>query len=283
MIQNMWVKATTIAVTLCLLFSSSSAWTSPAEDRQQIRAFYQQLFPQLQLDDYAEGVYAIDQDAKASWLAIEEFPPYEFALEQGEILFKRPFANGSGYADCFTNQGIAIAQNYPYWDKQKQQVITLASAINACRKINALAPLAYGKGEISTLLAYMAYTSRGQRINTIIPNDSKPALAAYQQGKAYFYQRRGQLNFSCATCHLDNAGKYIRSEILSPALGHTTHWPAYRLNSGEMGTLHRRFMVCNKLIRAQVDPAQSTALRQLEYFLSFMDYGLPLNGPSTRK
>ena len=276
-------KANVIAI--MLLFSNALVWANPtpSEDRQQIRAFYQQLFPQLKLDDYAEGVYAIDSDAKDSWLAIEEFPPYELALEQGETLFKQPFANGSSYADCFPDKGIAIAQNYPYWDTQRQQIITLAIAINDCRENNALAPLPYGKGEISYLLAYMAFTSRGQRIHTQIPIDSQTALAAYQQGKAYFYQRRGQLNFSCATCHLDNAGKFIRSEILSPALGHTTHWPAYRLNTGEMGTLHRRFMVCNKLIRADVDQAQSTALRQLEYFLSFLDYGLPLNGPSTRK
>ncbi|WP_428353817.1 sulfur oxidation c-type cytochrome SoxA [Methyloprofundus sp.] len=270
-------------VVLFLFISSAPIWANPTEDRQQIRAVYQQLFPQLSLEDYAEGVYAIDPDAKDSWLAIEEFPPYELALEQGETLYKAPFENGSRYADCFANKGVAIAQDYPYWDEQKQQITTLASAINNCRQRNQLPALAYGKGEISYLLAYLAYTSRGQRINTQIPDNSPAALNAYEQGKAYFYQRRGQLNFSCASCHLDNAGKFIRSEILSPALGHTTHWPAYRLNTGEMGTLHRRFMVCNKLIRADVDPAQSTALKQLEYFLSFLDNGLPLNGPSTRK
>lgn len=219
------------AIVACLIFPSASIQANPAEDRQKIRATYQQLFPQLTLDDYAAGGYSIDPDAKASWQAIEEFPPYEIALEQGEILFKRPFANGSSYADCFTNKGIAIAQNYPFWDTQKQQITTLASAINESRLNNQLPPLAYGKGEISELLAYMAYTSRGQRIKTRIPADQPEALAAYNQGKAYFYQRRGQLNFSCATCHLENAGKFIRSEILSPALGHTTHWPAYRLNT----------------------------------------------------
>ncbi len=277
------LQATLVVIVCSFITFSASIYADPFEDRQKMRAFYQHLFPQLPLADYAAGVYAIDPDAKESWLAIEEFPPYELALEEGEVLFKQPFANGSSYANCFPNQGIAIAQNYPYWDKKKQQIVTLASVLNDCRLDNQLTPLAYGKGEISYLLAYMAYTSRGQKINTRIPNDSQAALAAYQQGKAYFYQRRGQLNFSCAICHLDNAGKFIRSEILSPALGHTTHWPAYRLNTGEMSTLHKRFMVCNKLIRAKVDPAQSTALRQLEYYLSFMDYGLPLNGPSTRK
>ena len=266
-----------------LLFSSALTCADPAADRQQIRAFYQQLFPQLQLDDFAEGIYAIDSDARSSWQAIEEFPPYEFALEQGEKLFYQAFDNGTTYADCFPNKGVAIAQNYPYWDETELQIITLASAINSCREQNNRVVLPYAKDEISNIMTYMAYTSRGQRIDTLIPKNSKQAMVAYEQGKAYFYQRRGQLNFSCATCHVDNAGKYIRSEILSPALGHTTHWPAYRLSTGKMWTLHGRFMNCNKLIRAKVDPAQSTALRELEYFLSFMANGLPINGPATRK
>jgi len=85
---------------LVLLFIFSSfALANPTEDRQNIRDFYQQIFPQLQLADYAEGVYSIDSDAKNSWQAIEEFPPYEFALEQGEKLFYLPFANGKSYAD----------------------------------------------------------------------------------------------------------------------------------------------------------------------------------------
>ncbi len=268
---------------LCLQLLIGTIWATPATDRQKIRAYYQQLFPQLTLADYADGVYAIDPIAKSSWLAIEEFPPYEIALEQGKTLFKQAFTNGKHYADCFPNQGIAIAQNYPYWDTATQSIITLASAINNCRRQNQMPPLSYGAGEITQIMAYMAYTSRGKRIQTDIPAQSSAALAAYEQGKAYFYKRRGQLNFSCASCHIDNAGKYIRSEMLSPALGHTTHWPAYRLNTGEMSTLHRRFEVCNELIRAKVDPAQSKALRQLEYFLSYMANGLPLNGPATRK
>lgn len=278
-----FLKGLLTAFIFLLASPSSLVLANPDEDTQHIRAFYQQRFPQLQLDDYADGVYAIDSDAKSSWLAIEEFAPYELALEQGEQLFKQLFSDGKSYADCFKNKGVAIAQNYPYWDQETQQVITLASAINHCRENHNALPFAYAKGEINYIMAYMAYTSRGKRINTTIPKNAPLALAAYEHGKNYFYQRRGQLNFSCASCHVDNAGKYIRSEILSPALGHTTHWPAYRLNTGEMGTLHRRFMVCNKLIRAKIDPAQSTALRELEYFLSIMANGLPLNGPATRK
>ena len=49
---------------------------------------------------------------------------------------------------------------------------------------------------MAALTAYMAFTSRGKPFDIKIPNDPR-ALAAYQNGKEYFYTRRGQLNFSC--------------------------------------------------------------------------------------
>jgi len=35
----------------------------------------------------------------------------------------------------------------------------------------------------------------------------------------------GQLNFSCAHCHVANAGMLLRSNRLSVARGHVTHFP----------------------------------------------------------
>jgi sulfur-oxidizing protein SoxA len=255
----------------------------PLQDQQKFRQHYQQLFPKLKLPDYADGVYAIDPIARQSWQAIEEFPPYDEAIEQGEALFNTPFKNGRRYADCLPSKGIGIAHEYPRWDRDKGEVITLPRAINDCRAENREAPLPYEKGDMARLLAYMAFTSRGKPIAITIPADDPRALAAYQQGKDFYYQRRGQLNFACATCHVQNAGKQLRSEILSPSLGHTSHWPVYRLKWGEMGTLHRRFRECLEQIKARPIPTQSPEFRNLEYFLSFMGNGIPTNGPSTRK
>ena len=53
-------------------------------------------------------------------LDLEDFPPYEFDLEEGEALFNTPFADGGSYADCFENGGIAIRQNYPKWDRENE-------------------------------------------------------------------------------------------------------------------------------------------------------------------
>lgn len=274
----------TLIILLLLIYLLFPAYsrTDPLQDQTRFRQHYQQRFPQLSLIDYADGIYAIDQDSYNSWQAIEEFPPYELAIEQGEKLFHTAFKNGNHYADCFANKGLGIAHQFPLWDKQRGEVVTLALAINACRTANHEAPLAYQHGELAQILAYMAYTSRGKAINIKIPDDPD-ALAAYQQGKDYYYQRRGQLNFACSSCHVQNAGKRIRSEILSPALGHTSNWPTYRLKWGEIGTLHRRFKGCHKQIRAASPDVQSPAFRHLEYFLAFMANGIPINGPSIRK
>jgi sulfur-oxidizing protein SoxA len=270
----------TVIATLLFAFSANAA---PEQDRQQFLERYQRLFPALQLADYGDGVYALDADARASWQAIEEFPPYEIAVENGMKAFNRAFKNGKHYRDCFPNNGIGIAQTYPRWDKAKGQVVTLSLAVNDCRIANGEAALPEQKGALVDLLAYMAYTSRGKPIAIDVPKDDPRALAAYEQGKQYYFQRRGRLDFSCATCHFQNAGKHIRTELLSPAVGHTSHWPVYRLKWGEMGTLHRRFIGCLEQIRAPVDAPQSEAFRNLEYFLSYLGNGIPGNGPSVRK
>jgi sulfur-oxidizing protein SoxA len=234
------------------------------------------------MEEYTNGVYAIDPIGRENWEAIEEFPPYEPFVDEGQAMWETPFANGKTYQDCFP-EGPAMESQFPYWDKQQQMVITLPLAINQCREANGEKPLKYKKGPINNILSYVAYQSRGQTTNVEIPADDPKALAAYEDGKKFYYTRRGQLNFSCATCHLQNAGMRIRADILSPALGHTTHWPVYRSKWGTVGTLHRRFSGCNKQVRAKPFKAQGEEYRNLEYFLTYMSNGLPLNGPGARK
>lgn len=260
---------------------SCALYADPVQDQLNFRSYYQQKFPQLKLEDYANGVYAIDPIARQSWQAIEEFPPYEPAIEQGKLVFESAFNNGGHYADCFANQGIA--NEYPKWDKDKGEVITLASSLNDCLIKNQQRPMSYQAKDMIDIQAYLAYNSRGKIINIAIPENDHRALAAFEQGKQFYYQRRGQLNFACATCHVQNVGKRIRSEILSSSLGHTAGWPTYRLKWGEVGTLHRRFSECLTQIKAQPLPEQSPAYRNLEYFLSFMSNGIPVTGPSARK
>ena len=86
---------------------------SPASDLKNFRAYYFKKFPGVPLQDFANGIYAIDKDRRQEWEAMEEFPPYEPALDIGKELFEKPFKNGKTYASCFKNGGIGIKQNYP--------------------------------------------------------------------------------------------------------------------------------------------------------------------------
>ena len=254
--------------------------SSPAEDLKLYREYFQKRFPGVPQNEFANGVYSIDEVSRQSWEAIEEFPPYEPMIEEGEAMWNTAFANGKGYADCFPD-GPAQRQNYPHWDDTQKMVITLPLAINACREQNGEPPLKYSKGAITRLLAYMSYASRGQATRVTIPNAD--ALAAYNKGKSFYFARRGQLNFSCAQCHMESPGQHVRTDILSPALGHTTGWPVYRSKWGELGTLHRRFGGCNEQVRAKKFKAQSEEYRNLEYFLTHMSNDIEYNGPSARK
>ena len=254
---------------------------SPEDDRKAFVDYHKKRFPDVAVEDYVNGIYALDKAAHEQWLQIEEFPPYEIAIEDGEAMFNTPFANGKSYADCFENGGIGIRQNYPYFDTERSMVVTLELAINECREKNGEKPLKYKKGAIAAISAYMASTSRGNVFAIEIPNDA--AMAAYESGKEFYYSKRGQLNFSCADCHVTNSNMNIRADKLSPGLGHPTHFPVYRSKWGELGTLHRRFDGCNKQVRAKPLKAQGEDYRNLEYFLTYMSNGLEANGPGARK
>lgn len=259
-----------------------SGMATPQEDLAEFRDFFKDRFPNTPFEDYVNGVYSIDPVSREQWEDIEEFAPYELSISNGEALFNKPFANGKTYASCFENGGIGIRQNYPYFDTDRGEVITLELAINECRTSNGEKALKWNKGPIADISAYMAYTSRGNVFDIKIPDDPR-ALAAYERGKKHFYQKRGQLNMACADCHKFYSGNLIRADLLSPALGHVTHFPVYRSKWGGLGTLHRRYGGCNKQVRAKPFPSQSEEYRDLEYFHTYMSNGLAVNGPGARK
>jgi L-cysteine S-thiosulfotransferase len=269
------------ALALVATPSSAADTIDPVADAKAFQNYFTQKFPKLKLSDFVNGPYSMNEDMHRQWEEKEQFPPYDFSLDLGKELFAKPFKSGKSYADCFPNGGIGIRQNYPYFDDKEGKVVTLELALNRCREANGEAPISYVKDDMAALTAYMAFTSRGKPFDIKIPNDPR-ALEAYQNGKRYFYTRRGQLNFSCASCHVQNPGERIRAEILAPALGILNAMPIYRSEWGGMGTISRRFTTCNSQIRGVPLDPQSDEYRDLEYYLSYVSNGLPISGPGAR-
>ena len=282
-------KIAVIMSALCVLLSPAiSMATNPEQDLKEFRKDFADRFPDTKFADFNNGVYSIDKESRAQWESMEEFPPYEIYVDKGEKLFNTPFKNGKGYADCFPKAKQGIAQNYPYYDVTRKEVVTLELAINECRKNNGEEPLKTGKGALTHIESYMVFKSRGKKVNVKIPNAD--ALKWYERGKTHFYTKRGQLNMACADCHVTYSGYFIRSDVLSPAIGHASHFPVYRSSSSMdaadgdgMGSLHSRYSGCNKQVRAKAFEEQSEEYRALEYFESYMSNDLILNGPASRK
>jgi sulfur-oxidizing protein SoxA len=253
----------------------------PDADFKTFRDYFTQKFPNVPLNDFVNGPYSMDAELRKQWEAIDDFPPYDFAIDRGKEMFATPFKNGKTYGDCFPDNGIGIRQSYPYFDDKSGEVITLELALNRCREANGEEPYSYVKDEMASLTAYMAFTSRGKPFDIKIPNDPR-ALAAYQKGEEYFYTRRGQLNFSCASCHVQNPGNHIRTEVLAPALGIVAAMPIYRSEWNGMGTMSRRLVTCNSQVRGVPLKPQDELYRDVEYYLSYMSNGLPISGPGAR-
>jgi sulfur-oxidizing protein SoxA len=254
---------------------------NPDADFKAFRDYFTKRFPDVPLNDFVNGPYSMDADLRKQWQSIDDFPPYDFAVDRGKQMFATPFANGKSYGDCFANKGIGIRQNYPHFDDKSGEIVTLELALNRCRENNGEEPYSYIKDEMASLTAYMAFTSRGKPFDIKIPNDPR-ALAAYQKGEEYFYTRRGQLNFSCASCHVQSPGEHIRTEVLAPALGILAAMPIYRSEWNGMGTISRRFVTCNSQVRGVPLQPQDELFRDVEYFLSYMSNGLPISGPGAR-
>ncbi len=263
------------------LGAATGAQASPEQDRKELLDYFKNKFPNVKFEDYVHGAFVFSPDAFAQYQAIMEFPPFVTVIEQGKKMWETPFKNGKTYASCFPDGGRNIAGLYPYFDEKLGKVVTFEMAINACRKANGEEEYKYDDMKtMGVLTAYARTLSDGMKMQIRV--EGEKALAAYEQGKRHFYQRRGQLNFSCATCHVQNAGNILRTEYLSPALGQATHWPVFR--GGEnLVTLQMRYRGCNQQVRAKPYKPGSEEFNNLEYFHSYISNGLPMHASVFRK
>ena len=255
--------------------------STPEEDRLRLIEVFAQRFPGVPLQDYVYGAMIASADARAQYDQIMEFPPFLGDLERGKLIWETPFRNGKTFAECFANGGRNVVGDYPYFDPVRRKVVTFEMALNDCRRANGEAEFAYGESyHMGVLTAYVRTLSDGMPMRIRV--DLAAARSRYEAGKALFFRRIGQLNAACAGCHLHNAGKTMRMEVISPALGQATHWPTFR-GGEELMTFQGRFKRCMEQMRAVPYGYGSEEWNDLEYFLSYLSNGLPLKSSVFRK
>jgi sulfur-oxidizing protein SoxA len=279
--QRIIMKLLTGMAGLGMVMAAVTAYASPEKDRQEFVKYYTAKYPKVKVEDYVYGALAFDADGRAQYDAIMEFPPFDSEIEKGRKMWETPFKNGKTYADCLPSGGKQIAGNYPMFDEAKGKVVTLHDVINQCRTANG--EEAYKPNDMKTmglLTAYMRTLSDGMMMN--IKAETPRAIAAYEDGKKTFFSRKGQLNFACASCHVQNVGSRLRSELISPAVGHAVHWPVFR-GGDNLVTLQNRYTGCFRQVRAVPPAVGSETMNNLEYFHSALSNGMPLKASVFRK
>jgi sulfur-oxidizing protein SoxA len=260
--------------------SMSKEPANPAADRAAMINHYKQTLPNIKFEDYIYGALAMNSDAKSQYDEMMAFPSYSIDLDKGKAMWEKPFKNGKNFSSCFPNGGKNVAGNYPLFDNAAKKVVTFENAINACLKTNGESELKYGEKDMGLVTAYAKSLSDGMKVNVKV--EGAGALAAYEKGKNYYNTRNGQLNFACKSCHVQNGGKFIRSEQLSMMMGQASHWPEFR-GGTDIVTLQGRFKQCEKNVRAEPKSANSEEYNNLEYYLTYMSNDLPMQTPVFRK
>jgi len=278
------MKKMTLGFAAVALISAGAVQADPKADLEAFQGYFKKIFPEVPLENYHDGIYALPagQERAENWKLLLDFPPYDDDVAKGEEMWNAPLKSGKSLADCFKDKPPATG--YPYAKDGK--VITLEADINACLKANGEEPIKdLKKGKMALLEVAFRKQFNGKKMAVDL---SDPAMQkAYEEGKQFYWTKRGQLNFSCANCHVHSAGKKIRGDTLSAGLGQGTGFPVWRQkwnNKGKpWGTLHRRYGGCNKQVRAQPLKPQSHQYIALEVYQAYMNTGVPLKVPSLRQ
>jgi sulfur-oxidizing protein SoxA len=271
-----------VLLALCAGLSATlMARAEPEADRLALRAFFAQRFSGLPFEDYVLGSFMLNPDGRRHYEDIMAFPPFEVDIDRGRVLWETPFQSGGTYAQCLPSGGRNIAGHYPRFDESEDTLVTFEMLLNRCRIAGGEQPYRHDDMQtMGVLSAYARGLSDGMTMNIRV--DSPAARRRYESGKALFHRRIGQMNFSCANCHVDNAGKIMRMEIISPALGEATHFPVFP-GGDALYTLHARYTRCMEQVRAQPFPMGSEEFKDLEYFHAYMSNGLPLRASVYRR
>jgi sulfur-oxidizing protein SoxA len=210
--------------------------------------------------------------------------PGMLGIDEGEVYWNKvEGTEGKSCASCHDDASVSMAgvgSSYPKWSEKLGKPINVELQINDCRvdKMGA-EPYKFDKGGQKPLTAYIKHQSLGEPVALNLEEGEMNKW--WERGKETYYKRTGQLNLSCATCHEDNNGKYIRADHLSQ--GNVNGFPTYRLKQSNLISLHNRFRGCIRDTRAEYPAAFSDELMGLEVYTTWRGTGLSVETPAVRQ
>ncbi|MFN3844911.1 MAG: sulfur oxidation c-type cytochrome SoxA [Paracoccaceae bacterium] len=166
----------------------------------------------------------------------------------------------------------------PRVDAQTGALMTVENYVNKC-VTERMGLEAWGMtgDKMKDMMALISMQSRGELVNVAIDG---PAAPFWEAGKEIYYTRFGQLEMSCANCHEDNQGHFIRADHLSQ--GQINGFPVYRLKDAGILSAQQRFVGCVRDTRAETFKPDSAEFKALELYVASRGNGLSVEGVSVR-
>jgi sulfur-oxidizing protein SoxA len=143
------------------------------------------------------------------------------------------------------------------------------------------------QSDMEDLVAYIANKSSGAKLSLSLSHPKEKEL--YAVGEAMFFQRGGQWDFSCATCHAED-GKRIRLQGLpnlakpGKAVQETMgSWPTYRVSQSQLRTMQHRLWDCYRQMRWPAPDYAADGLTALTVYLNKNADGGEIQVPSIKR
>ncbi|GJD75098.1 sulfur oxidation c-type cytochrome SoxA [Methylobacterium goesingense] len=237
--------------------------------------------PNSPFDELVSGLYFRSKETQE--MQADDFNnPGFLSVEQGEELWSKvDGAAGKSCASCHNEASTAmkgVAAAYPKWNEKLGKPVNLEQRINICRSGALKAePWAFGSSELTAMTTYIRNQSRGMPVALKVDG---PMTPWFERGQSLYYQRNGQLDLACASCHEKNHGKYLRADFLSQ--GQSNGFPVYRLRDQRLVPLHERMEGCMQDVRATPFPPLSDEFLALETYVAWRGLGLPVETPAVR-
>ncbi|MDG1971746.1 MAG: sulfur oxidation c-type cytochrome SoxA [Paracoccaceae bacterium] len=267
-------------------FIAASAQAGPGPDEDQLEIDGLKIVTEVKAPDdhpldviYSGWRFRTDETQS---LQMDDFEnPAMVAVEYGIELWDTPAGTSNkSCADCHgdVEDMAGLKAITPKWDEAAGAPLTLEDLVNrSIKEHQGGEGWKWESAEMLAMTALIGMQSRGMPVN--VQSDG-PMADWVEKGKDLYYTRVGQLDMSCANCHEDNNGQYIRADHLSQ--GNTNGFPTYRFKWQGLGSLHRRFSGCMKNIRAQPFKRGSDEFTALEIYLATRGAGLGVESPSVR-
>ncbi len=209
--------------------------------------------------------------------------PGLLSVIQGQRLFNNKQNDASkACAECHSEDGEKLnAKNiarYPVYSENNAEIVTLQKKISRCRNDNTSnKALPTDHPDLVALEAFIRNLAIGEAVN--VQTDG-PVTKLLKQGETLYRTRYGLIDMACYHCHEVYPGQMIRGQKISQGQGNG--FPAYRLGTGEITSLHQRIQQCLITMRAEPFEADSDEIKLMGLYIMSRSNGLSIETPAVR-